>query len=139
MDGTLGSTNRLIDLNADLGEGGPSDAELLDIVTSASIACGFHAGGPLSMVETARLAGGKGVAVGAHPSYDDRDGFGRRALDLPRSELVAQLVYQIGAMAAAAGAAGTSLRFVKPHGALYSHAAVDGDTAEAVIESVEIA
>ena len=125
-----------IDLNADLGEGGPSDSPLLDVVSSASIACGFHAGNPLLMLETARMASARGVVVGAHPSYDDRQGFGRREMDIPREELVALLVYQIGAMAAAAAAAGTRLRFVKPHGALYNRAAVDSAVAEAVAESL---
>ena len=129
-------TPSAIDLNADLGEGGPSDASLLDVVSSASIACGFHAGDPLLMLETARQASARGVVAGAHPSYDDREGFGRRQMDPSRDELVALLVYQIGAMAAAASAAGGRLRFVKPHGALYNRAAVDAAVADAVTESV---
>jgi len=125
-----------IDLNADLGEGHPLDLPLLEVVTSASVACGLHAGDPVTMVETARQAARRGVVVGAHPSYDDRAGFGRRPLDLRPAELVTLVAYQLGAMAAAAGLAGTGVRFVKPHGALYNQAATDPRVADAIVEAV---
>jgi UPF0271 protein len=132
----VGPIERSVDLNADLGEGGPADGALLEVVSSASVACGFHAGDPLTMVDTARRAAARGVAVGAHPSYPDRQGFGRRRVDLPADELYAIVVYQIGAMAAAAAAAGTSLRYVKPHGALYNRAAEDPLVAGPVVSAV---
>jgi UPF0271 protein len=128
-----------VDLNADLGEGGGADRELLEVVSSVSVACGFHAGSPLTMVQTARLAAARQVAVGAHPSYADREGFGRRPLTLPPDEMFAIVVYQVGAMAAAAAAAGTQLQFVKPHGALYNQAAVDPAVAEPVVRAVAAA
>ncbi len=125
-----------VDLNADLGEGGPSDRGLLQLVTSTSIACAYHAGDPLIMLETARAAARSGVAIGAHPSYADREHFGRRPLDLPAERLFADVLHQLGAMAAAAGAAGTRLRFVKPHGALYTAAAADAAVAAPLVEAV---
>lgn len=124
-----------MDLNADLGEGSAADGDLLALVTSASIACGSHAGDPLTMLRTARLAAGRGVAVGAHPSFPDREGFGRRPFSLPADELFATVVYQVRAMTAAAAAAGTSVRFVKPHGALYNQAAADPAVAEPVVRA----
>lgn len=127
---------RTVDLNADLGEGAGTDRELLEIVSSASVACGYHAGDPVTMIETARLAGARGVALGAHPSYADREGFGRRALDLTPDEVFALVVYQVGAMVAAAAAAGTRLSFVKPHGALYNRAAADAAVAGPVVRAV---
>ena len=127
---------RKIDLNADLGEGGPADAELLEIVTSASIACGFHAGSPGVMMATARAAADRGVAIGAHPSYDDREGFGRRPVDAGPEEVFAFVLYQVGALVAAAKAAGSPVRFVKPHGALYLRAATDPATAEPIVRAV---
>ena len=128
-----------IDLNADLGEGYPTDEALLDLVTSASVACGFHAGDALVMLHTARSAASRGVVLGAHPSYEDREGFGRRDVSLSRDALVAIVGYQIGAMRAVARAAGTELRFVKPHGALYNRASVDEAVADAVAEAVTAA
>lgn len=128
-----------MDLNADLGEGGADDPGLLDVVTSASVACGFHAGDPSVMARTARCAAARGVTLGAHPSYADRDGFGRRAIHMDPEDLFILLVYQIGAMAAIAVAAGTTLRFVKPHGALYNQAAVEPQVADAVVAAVQAA
>lgn len=130
---------RSIDLNADLGEGYPTDEAVLDVVSSASIACGFHAGTPLEMLITARSAASRGVALGAHPSYFDREGFGRRDMDVPPDQLLAILAYQIGAMSSIAAAAGSALTFVKPHGGLYNRAAVDPSTAESVVEAVRLA
>jgi UPF0271 protein len=127
--------DRFIDLNADLGEGGPADGQLLDLVTSASIACGFHAGSPATMLATARAAARLGVAIGAHPSYDDREGFGRRPVDADPEELFSGVLYQVGAMAAIAKAAGSRLHFLKPHGALYNRAATDPAMAEPIVRT----
>lgn len=113
-----------IDLNADLGESyGPwrmgRDAEMLDIVTSANIACGFHAGDPVEMTKTVRLCREKGVGIGAHPGFDDLHGFGRRQITGNSAEdLAAMITYQIGAMQAVAVSQGAELRHVKLHGAL---------------------
>lgn len=125
-----------MDLNADIGEGAPDDEELLEVVTSASIACGVHAGGSLTMLDRARRAVERGVVVGAHPSYDDREGFGRRPMHVNRDELLAGVVDQIFTMAGAARVAGTRVRFVKPHGALYNQAAADPAIAETVVAAV---
>ena len=127
-----------VDINADVGEGGPVDAELMLVISSASVACGFHAGDPETLLHTARLAAANDVALGAHPAYADREGMGRRDVDMPASRLYADLVYQIGAAAAAAAAAGTRLRFVKPHGALYNRAAVDAEVADAILGAVAV-
>ncbi len=113
-----------IDLNADLGESFGAwrmgqDAEMLDIVTSANIACGFHAGDPAEMARTVRLCRDKGVGIGAHPGFDDLRGFGRRQIrGTSDDELAAMILYQIGALAAIAKAEGAELRHVKMHGAL---------------------
>ncbi|MBV9660261.1 MAG: LamB/YcsF family protein [Acidimicrobiales bacterium] len=125
-----------MDLNADVGEGCGDDDALLGLVSSASVACGFHAGGPATMLLTAQAARLRGVTVGAHPSYPDRGGFGRVDMDLPAEELAAVVAYQVGAMTAAAALAGTEVRFVKPHGALYNRAARDAAVAGAVVEAV---
>jgi UPF0271 protein len=132
-----------IDLNADMGEGfGPfrpaHDAELLTLVTSASIACGFHAGDPVVMRETVAAAARLGVAIGAHPGYPDLLGFGRRALAASADEVTAYVIYQVGALDAVCRAAGTRLRYVKPHGALYNRAASDAPTATAIADAVRM-
>jgi UPF0271 protein len=132
----------VLDLNADLGEGfGPwrltDDAALLDVVTSASVACGFHAGDAVTMRRVAALAAARGVAVGAHVAYRDLAGFGRRAMDVPAPELEADVLYQLGALEACCRAAGTRVRYVKPHGALYNAAAVDPSVAAAVVAGVK--
>ncbi|HZU74611.1 MAG TPA: 5-oxoprolinase subunit PxpA [Acidimicrobiales bacterium] len=124
-----------IDLNCDLGEGGPSDPELLDVVSSASVACGFHAGGPVLMAATVRAALQRGVTLGAHPSYDDRLGFGRRALTVAPEQLEADLVYQIGALQALARREGGEVRYLKPHGALYNQAVDDAGLAATVVRA----
>jgi len=121
---------RRIDLNADVGEGFGSwtvghDEALIPLVTSANIACGFHAGDPLVMTRTVELARRSGVAVGAHPGYPDLAGFGRRDLDMAPDELEAAIVYQLGALAGIARTTGVELQHVKLHGALYNRAAVD--------------
>jgi 5-oxoprolinase (ATP-hydrolysing) subunit A len=130
-----------IDLNADVGESyGPwvmgDDAALIPLVSSVNVACGAHAGDPLVMRRTVALARRHRVALGAHPGYPDRDGFGRRELSLSTDELQASLLYQLGALAAFAREAGLRLRHVKPHGALYNRAAVDDALAATIADSV---
>ncbi|MEU4156164.1 5-oxoprolinase subunit PxpA [Actinoplanes sp. NPDC026670] len=130
-----------MDLNADLGEGfgawrlGDDDA-LLDVVTSANVACGFHAGDPSTMATVCRRAVEKGVAIGAQVGYRDLAGFGRRRIDYAHDELRDDIVYQIGALEAFCRIAGDRVRYVKPHGALYNTAAVDELQASAVVAAV---
>ncbi len=130
-----------IDLNSDLGESFGvwrmgDDAAMLDIVTSANVACGFHAGDPAGILQTLKAAAEKNVTIGAHVSYPDKVGFGRRNMDVASDELTADVIYQIGALQALAKAAGTSVRYVKPHGALYNTIAHDRRQAMAVIEAI---
>jgi UPF0271 protein len=124
-----------VDLNADLGEGF-DDHELLAIVTSANVACGFHAGDAATMRRVAERAAGLGVTVGAHVSYRDREGFGRRVLAVEPGRLAADVREQIEALEACCLAAGTSVRYVKPHGALYNVAAADPEVAAATVAGV---
>ena len=126
----------IIDLNADLGEGCASDSALLQLVSSANIACGFHAGDALLMHKCVREALKNGVAVGAHPSFPDRENFGRTAMDLPPETVYAQMLYQIGALAAIVQAQGGELQHVKPHGMLYNQAAKDPQLADAIAKAV---
>ncbi|MDQ8045663.1 MAG: 5-oxoprolinase subunit PxpA [Solirubrobacteraceae bacterium] len=126
------TATRVIDLNADLGEGVGDDEALLAIVTSANVACGAHAGDEDTMRRTCELAAAHGVVVGAHPGYDDPEHFGRRALDVPLPELAESLAAQLAALRAIAAEAGSPVQYVKAHGALYHRAAVDTDVAEAV-------
>ncbi len=128
-----------IDLNADLGEGDPHDAELLAIVSSCNIACGGHAGDEASMRATVASAISNNVAIGAHPSYPDREGFGRRSHYLAGDELRASLMAQINKLAAAAKEQGTTLTHVKPHGALYNDAVNDRELAGMVASCVATA
>lgn len=130
-----------IDLNADLGEGFGAfemgdDAALLEVVTSANVACGFHAGDPARMARTAQLAAARGVVVGAHVAYPDLRGFGRRHVELTSEELRSDVTYQIGALSAICVAAGTRVAFVKAHGALYNDAADDARVAGDLVEVV---
>ena len=131
-----------IDLNSDLGEHfgawrlGDDDA-MLGIVTSANVACGFHAGDPRSILDTLRNAAARGVAVGAHVAYPDLVGFGRRPMDVADAELEADVIYQIGALQALARVAGTEVTYVKPHGALYNTIARDERQAAAVIRAIQ--
>ncbi|MBX5476669.1 MAG: LamB/YcsF family protein [Clostridia bacterium] len=132
---------RAIDLNADLGESFGAwrlgeDGALLAAVSSANVACGFHAGDPLTLLETVRRAARAGVSVGAHPGYPDPRGFGRRELAASPDEVFADVLYQVGAAAAACRAAGVPLRHVKPHGALYNRCCRDDAAAEAVVRAV---
>jgi UPF0271 protein len=130
-----------VDLNADLAEGfgiwtlGDDDA-MLDIVTSANLACGFHAGNPVGLARTCRAAAARGVRIGAQVGYFDLAGFGRRRIEVAPEELSADVIYQIGALQALARAAGTTLGYVKPHGALYNTIVTDSDQARAVAEAV---
>jgi UPF0271 protein len=131
-----------IDLNADLGEGyGPwlmgADALMLDCVTSANIACGGHAGDPETMFRTLRLAAERGVKVGAHPGYADREGFGRRVIPMQPVEIGRMVAAQVGALMALARLAGTAVRYVKPHGALGNLAAADATVASAIVTAVQ--
>ena len=121
-----------IDLNADLGEGDPHDAELLTIVSSCNIACGGHAGDEASMRATIASAVSNNVAIGAHPSYPDRDGFGRRSNFLTGDELRVSLLAQINTLASIANELGAALVHIKPHGALYNDAVNDRELADLV-------
>ena len=130
-----------MDINSDLGESFGAwrmgdDAAMLGIVTSANVACGFHAGDPAGILETLRAAAQHGVAVGAHVAYPDLVGFGRRNMDPTSQELVADVIYQIGALQGLAAAAGTRVRYVKPHGALYNTIAQDERQANDVITAL---
>lgn len=137
------SVGRTIDLNADLGEGSgrwpQDDAALLDVVSSANVACGFHAGNPLIMQATVRMAAERGVAIGAHPGYRDLEGFGRRDLGASAGEILADVLYQIGALAAFCRLEGVPLHYVKPHGALYNRASRDPEAAGAIVAAVRAA
>jgi len=138
---TAPATQPVIDLNSDLGEGYGrwrlgDDEAMLAVVTSANVACGFHAGDPATMRRTVRAAVERGVAVGAQVSYPDLAGFGRRAMDVPSEELRADVVYQLGALRGIAVAEGGEVRYVKPHGALYHAAAGDERVAADVAAAV---
>lgn len=133
---------RYIDLNSDLGESYGqwtmgNDAAILPLISSANVACGFHAGSPAGIMETLRAARQLGVTIGAHVSYPDLVGFGRRNMDVASNELTADVIYQIGALQGLAAAAGTRVRYVKPHGALYNTIAQDKRQARAVIEALQ--
>ena len=139
--GTSTSATPTIDLNSDLGESFGAwtignDSAVLDLVTSANIACGFHAGDPLVMIRTCDLAQKRGVRIGAHVGYRDLAGFGRRNMDYHPDDLRAETIYQIGALQAAARSVGAQVTYVKPHGALYNHIAHDKAQAMAVIEGI---
>ena len=131
----------MIDLNADLGEGFgrwrlTDDDALLASVTSANVACGFHAGDPVTMRRVCERAAEGGVRIGAQVSYRDLAGFGRRSMDVPADELAAEVAYQIGALEVFARAAGSAVSYVKPHGALYNRCVHDAAQAAAVVEGV---
>lgn len=132
----------MVDLNCDIGEafgryGLGEDEAVLASVTSANIACGLHAGDPLVMERTVRLAVAHGVRIGAHPGYPDLQGFGRRVLEMSTEEVEAFMLYQIGALAGFCRASGVELAHVKPHGALYNQAAKDARLAEAIAAAVK--
>lgn len=135
------NTTPTVDLNCDVGESFGAwrmgaDAEVLPLVTSANIACGFHAGDPTTMLRTVRLAARHGVSVGAHPSLPDLQGFGRRRIDVSPEDAYALVVYQVGALIGFARTAGVAVTHVKPHGALYNMAARDAVLAEAICRAV---
>ena len=130
-----------VDLNSDLGESFGryrigADEALMQYITSANVACGYHAGDPLVMERTVRLAVERGVGIGAHPSFPDLLGFGRRAMQLSSEEIENCILYQVGALAGFARAAGVELAHVKPHGALYNMAAKDVELAKAIVHGI---
>jgi UPF0271 protein len=130
-----------IDLNSDLGESYGAwvlgdDAAMLDLVSSANVACGFHAGDPLTLLSTLRAAAERGVTVGAQVSYHDLAGFGRRFIDMEPAALTADVLYQIGALDGLARSVGTRVAYVKPHGALYNTIVHHDEQAAAVVEAV---
>jgi 5-oxoprolinase (ATP-hydrolysing) subunit A len=154
-DSDADASTLAVDLNADLGEGREpppgqpasgalgdaasdytTDDGLLRLVTTAHVACGFHAGGPSVMRRTVAAAAAAGVEVGAHPSYPDLEGFGRRAMDQPVERVADDVLYQVGALMGVAGACGVTVRSVKPHGALYHRMAKDPQCAAAVASAV---
>lgn len=130
-----------IDINADVGESFGrwrlgDDAALLPYLSSANVACGFHAGDPATMVATVAAAARRGVSIGAQVSYPDLVGFGRRTMEISVEQLRADVLYQIGALDGICRAAGTHVRYVKPHGALYHRIAIDDEQAAAVVEAI---
>lgn len=133
---------KTIDLNSDLGESYGAwrmgdDAAMLEVVSSANVACGFHAGDPAGILRTVKAAAERAVAIGAHVSYPDLAGFGRRDMDIAPADLTADVVYQIGALSGLAAAVGSKVRYVKPHGALYNRIAVDAVQGAAVIAALK--
>jgi len=126
-----------MDLNADMGEECGDDAALIPLLTSANVSCGVHAGGPETMRRTVDLCLKHGVRIGAHVSYPDREHFGRRELELPPAEISASITAQLKALSAIARAAGTELRYLKAHGALYNRMARDAAVADAVIAALD--
>lgn len=134
---------RAVDLNSDVGEGfgawpGGPDRELINIITSANIACGFHAGDPSIIRRTCEMAAEKNVAIGAHVSYPDLAGFGRRFIDMKADELADAVIYQLGALDGCARVAGSAVTYVKPHGALYNTIVHHEQQANAVAAAVRL-
>jgi UPF0271 protein len=127
-----------IDLNCDLGEGCGLDEELMPLIASANIACGFHAGDPATAFRTLQIATRHGVRAGAHPGFADREHFGRRELVQSEQQVFQETVYQVGALAALARAAGTGLHHLKPHGALYNLACRDDAYARPIVEAAAL-
>jgi 5-oxoprolinase (ATP-hydrolysing) subunit A len=128
--------NLVVDLNSDLGEGAGHDNEILDLVSSANIACGLHAGDPASIFATIQAALERNVSLGAHPSFPDRENFGRTEMTLPPAEVYSIVAYQIGAFHGLARAAGARMNHVKAHGALYNMAARDRALADVIANAV---
>src|SRR5947209_8673013 len=127
----------VVDLNSDLGEGAGHDDELLALVSSANIACGLHAGSASMIRDSILAAKSRGVAIGAHPSFDDRENFGRSEMSLPPHDVFAVVLYQLGAFAALAHSLGATVRHVKPHGALYNMAAKSEEMADAIVRAMK--
>lgn len=136
---TAAAARHAVDLNADLGEGTGDDASMLALVTSASIACGGHAGDDASMRVTTRLAIANLVRIGAHPSYEDREHFGRRPLEVAPHVLRVQLTSQVRALASHAEASGGRVGYLKPHGALYNTAMADDGVASVILDVADTA
>lgn len=135
------SESAVVDLNADLGESYSvwklgADAGLLPLLTSANVACGWHGGDPRVMDETVGLAKGAGVAVGAHPSFPDRDGFGRRVMDVTAAEAETDVLYQVAALDGFCRRHGVRMQHVKAHGALYNHGAANAEIAKGIAAGV---
>jgi UPF0271 protein len=129
-----------VDINCDMGEGGTvsgGDEAVMPFITSANIACGFHAGDPLTMEKTIRSAITHNVAIGAHPGYPDREGFGRRKMAMKGDELRSMILYQAAALKGMTEAAGTRMVHVKPHGALYNSAATDFELSLIIARAVK--
>lgn len=127
----------VIDINCDLGEGTGHELAIMPLISSVNIACGFHAGNAVTMLETARLAKKFGIAVGAHPSWEDREHFGRRTMQVAPDECYALILYQLGALQAICKVEDIPLHHVKPHGALYNQAATEPDLAKAIAAAVK--
>ncbi len=127
---------RAVDLNADLGEGVGDDAAMVTLVSSANIACGFHAGTPTLLRATCAQAVAAGVRIGAQVSYPDREGFGRRFMEISPDDLIADVLFQIGALTAIARSVGGTVDYVKPHGALYNAIVAHPQQADAVVTAV---
>jgi 5-oxoprolinase (ATP-hydrolysing) subunit A len=125
-----------VDLNSDLGEGAGHDDEILSLVSSANIACGFHAGNPAGIFNSIRVAKEKGVALGAHPSLDDRKNFGRVEMEVSATEVYTLVAYQVGAFQALCTAAGVRMNHVKPHGALYNMAVRNRELSDAIVHGI---
>ncbi len=143
MSGAAEEQGPVVDLNADLGESFGiwvlgDDRALMDIISSANIACGFHAGDPLTLRRACAEAVARGVTIGAQVSYRDLAGFGRREMDVPPDELTAEVLYQIAALDGIARAEGGGVRYVKPHGALYHRAGRDPVQAGALVEAIRV-
>ena len=126
----------IVDLNADLGEGAGQDSELFELITSANIACGFHAGDPISVLKSIRQANEQNVSIGAHPSLMDRENFGRTEIEIEPAHVFAQVSYQLGAFNALATAVGARVNHVKPHGALYNMAVKNEQLSEAIVQAM---
>ncbi len=129
-------SNTVIDINCDLGEGMGNETAIMPLISSVNIACGFHAGNPATMLSVVQLAKKQGVAIGAHPSWDDREHFGRRIMQVAPRDLYALIIYQVGALAAICKAEKVPLHHVKPHGALYNQAATDPQLAKVIATAI---
>lgn len=134
--GSVGAQSAVIDLNADLGEGVGDDAAMLGLVTSANVACGFHAGDEKTMRSVCTIAGRRGVAIGAHVSYRDRANFGRTPMAVTPDRLRAEVTEQLRTLRRVAAHGGNAVRYVKPHGALYNRAAEDQAQAGAIVAAI---
>lgn len=126
-----------VDLNSDLGEGAAFDAEIIPLITSANIACGFHAGDSEIMSKTLDLCLENGVAFGAHPGYPDRENFGRTNMDVTPEQVYNFTIYQLGALSAMAKAKGSKLQHIKPHGAMYNMAAKNKELSDAIVAAIK--